>query len=60
MKEFLDRYMIRDLTQTVAFTRAQDMTPEEKVQFEEERKQAPDFDSFKKIKRLKSFIYKDL
>ena len=60
MKEFLDRYMIRDLTQTVAFTRVQDMTPEEKAQFEEERKQAPDFDSFKKIKRLKSFIYKEL
>ena len=40
MKEYLDRYMIRDLTQTATFTRIQDMTPEEKTQFEEERKQA--------------------
>ena len=40
MKEYLDRYMIRDLTQTATFTRIQDMTPEEKIQFEEERKQA--------------------
>ena len=40
MKEYLDRYMIRDLTQTATFTRVQDMTPEEKAQFEEERKQA--------------------
>ena len=40
MKEYLDRYMIRDLTQTATFTRVQDMTPEEKTQFEEERKQA--------------------
>lgn len=32
--------MIRDLTQTATFTRVQDMTPEEKAQFEEERKQA--------------------
>ena len=30
MKEYLDRYMLRDLTQTVTFTRVQDMTPEEK------------------------------
>ena len=40
MKEYLDRYMIHDLTQTATFTRLQDMTPEEKVQFEEKRKQA--------------------
>ena len=40
MKEYLDRYMIRDLTQTATFTHVQDMTPEEKAQFEEERKQA--------------------
>ena len=35
MKEYLDRYMLRDLTQTVAFTRVQNMTPEEKERFEE-------------------------
>ena len=40
MKEYLDRYMLRDLTQTATFTRVQDMTPEEKAQFEEERNQA--------------------
>ena len=40
MKEYLDRYMIHDLTQTATFTRFQDMTPEEKAQFEEKRKQA--------------------
>ena len=40
MKEYLDRYMIRDLTQTATFTHVQDMIPEEKAQFEEERKQA--------------------
>ena len=40
MKEYLDRYMIHDLTQTATFTRLQDMIPEEKTQFEEERKQA--------------------
>ena len=40
MKEYLDRYMIRDLTQTVTFTRVQDMTPEEKVKLEEARKHA--------------------
>lgn len=38
MKEYLDRYMIRDLTQTATFTHVQDMSPEEKTQFEEERK----------------------
>ena len=40
MKEYLDRYMIHDLTQTATFTCVQDMTPEEKTQFEEKRKQA--------------------
>ena len=40
MKEYLDRYMLRDLTQIVTFTRVQNMTPEEKAQFEEEQKQA--------------------
>ena len=40
MKEYLDKYMLRDLTQTVTFTRVQDMTPEEKTKFEEEQKQA--------------------
>ena len=39
MKEYLDRYMLRDLTQTVTFTRVQNVIPEEKAQFEEERKQ---------------------
>lgn len=38
MKDYLDRYMLRDLTQTV--TRVQNMTPEEKAQFEGEQKQA--------------------
>ncbi len=40
MKEYLDRYMICNLTQTVTFTRVQNMTPEEKERFEEEQKQA--------------------
>ena len=40
MKEYLNRYMFRDLTQTVTFTRVQNMTPEEKERFEEEQKQA--------------------
>ena len=40
MKEYLDRYMLRDLTQTATFTHVQDMSPEEKTQFEEERKQS--------------------
>ena len=39
MKEYLDRYMLRDLTQTATFTRVQNMTPEEKAKFEEEQKQ---------------------
>ncbi len=39
MKEYFDRYMFRDLTQTVTFTRVQNMTPEEKVEFEEKQKQ---------------------
>ncbi len=29
MKEYLDKYMLRDLTQNVTFTRAQNITPEE-------------------------------
>ena len=40
MKEFLDKYMLPDLTQSVTFTHVQDMTPEEKAQFEEEQLQA--------------------
>lgn len=40
MKEYLDKYMLHDLTQTAKLTRVEDMTAEEKVQFEEERKQA--------------------
>ena len=40
MKEYLDRYMLPNLTQTVTFTRAYDMTPEEKAEFEEEQKRA--------------------
>ena len=40
MKEYLDRYMLRDLTQTVTFTCVQDMTPEEKAQLEKVQKQA--------------------
>ena len=40
MKNYLDKYMLRDLTQTITFTRIQSMTPEEKSQFEEEQKQA--------------------
>ena len=40
MKEYLDRYMLWDLTQTATFTRVQNMTPEEKAKFEEEQKQA--------------------
>ena len=40
MKEYFDRYMLRDLTQPVTFTRVQNMTPEEKAQFEEKQKPA--------------------
>jgi len=40
MKEYLDRYMIHDLTQRATFTRVQDMTLEERAQFEEAQKQA--------------------
>ena len=40
MKEYLDRYMLPDLTQTVTFTSVQNMTPEEKEGFEEEQKHA--------------------
>ena len=34
MKEYLDKYMLHDLTQTVIFTRVQNMTPEEQEKFE--------------------------
>lgn len=37
MKEYLDRYMIRDLTQSVTFTRVQNMTPEERKESEKRR-----------------------
>ena len=37
MKEYLDKYMLHDLTQTAKITRVQDMTPEERKQLEEER-----------------------
>ena len=40
LKKYLDKYMLRDLTQIVTFTRVQNMTPEEKAQFDEEQKQA--------------------
>lgn len=40
MKEYLDKHMLRDLTQTATFTRAHDMTPEEKKEYEEEQKRA--------------------
>ncbi len=39
MKEFLDKYMLRDLTQTVTLAHIQNMVPVEKNQFEEEHKQ---------------------
>ena len=40
MKEYLDKYMLRDLTQTLTFNRVQNTTSEEKEMFEEEQKQA--------------------
>ena len=40
MKEYLDKYMLRDLTQTITFTRVQNTTSEEKEMFEEEQKRA--------------------
>ena len=40
MKEYLDKYMLHDLTQNATFTQVQDMIPEEKIQFEEKQKQA--------------------
>ena len=40
MKEYLDKHMLRDLTQTATFTRVEDMTPEEKKKYEEEQKRA--------------------
>lgn len=38
MKEYLDRYMSKDLFQSATLTRTVDMTPEEKKKFEEEQK----------------------
>ena len=40
MKEYLDKHMLRDLTQTATLTRVEDMTPEEKKKYEEEQKRA--------------------
>lgn len=40
MKEYLDKYMLRDLTQTATFTRVEDMTLEEKKEYEKEQKRA--------------------
>ena len=40
MKEYFDKYMLRDLTQTATYTRIEDMTPEERKQLEEERERA--------------------
>ena len=40
MKEYLDKYMLRDLTQTSTYTRIEDMTPEERQEYEKERKRA--------------------
>ena len=37
MKEYLDKYMLRDLTQTVNLTLTQDMTQKENTQFEEKQ-----------------------
>ena len=38
MKEYLDKYMMRDLFQTATLTQAANMTPEEKKKYEEEQK----------------------
>ena len=38
MKEYLDRYMSRDLFQSATLTRTVDMTPEEKKKFEEDQR----------------------
>lgn len=38
MKEYLDKYMMRDLFQTATLTQVANMTPEEKKQYEEEQK----------------------
>lgn len=40
MKEYLDKHMLRDLTQTETFTRVEDMTPEEKKEYAEKQKRA--------------------
>ena len=39
MKEYFDKYMLHDLTQSVTNTRGESKKPKEKVQFEKERKQ---------------------
>ena len=39
MKEYLDKYMYHDLTQTIGFTRVEDMTSEEKAELEEKLNQ---------------------
>ena len=38
MKEYLDKYMMRDLFQTATLTQVANMTPEENKQYEEEQK----------------------
>ena len=38
MKEYLDKYMMRDLFQTATLTQVANMTPEESKQYEEEQK----------------------
>ena len=40
MKEYLDKYLLHDLTQTLSIINLEDMTQEERARFEEERKQA--------------------
>lgn len=40
MKKYLDNHMLRDLTQDLIFTRSEDITPEEKKEYEEEQKRA--------------------
>ena len=39
MKEYLDKYMLHDLLQSVKYTRIEDMTAEERKQLEEARKE---------------------
>lgn len=49
MKEYLDRYMLRDLTQTATFTHVQDMSPEEKLNLKKKEN---------KLKKKKSLWFK--